>query len=196
MLVRAPAHRFRRRDQHGFARGRQGRKERDRDADRQPHRRFVPRQRDRRGTARRVERVHGAGDQLHGPARQETSESKSQGRARQPEQRRLRQEQREHRGSRSADRAQDADLRTAPHHAYGDRVVDQERADYQGNVAQHAQVPPEGAHHALILLAARAGLSDEIRTRQHGADLPLDPVEIFAGADGDVDAVELAVAPE
>ena len=77
-------------------------------------------------------------------------------RARDAEQQRFGQEQSEDRAARRAQRAQDADLRAPPHHAHRDRVVDQERAHHQRNVAQHAQIPAEGAQHALVLFAARA----------------------------------------
>ena len=114
----------------------------------------------------------------------------------QPEHQRLRQEQPEHRAAGGPDRPQDPDLRAPPHHAHRDRVVDQERAHHQGNVAQHSQVPAEGAQHPLVLVAARAGFAKQVRRRQHRADGLFYFCEILVRPDGHVDAVELAVAAE
>ena len=74
------------------------------------------------------------------------------------------QEEREDGGARGAEGAQDADFGAPPHHADGDGVVDQERADHQRDVAEDAQIPAEGAQHALVLVAARARLFEQVAT--------------------------------
>ncbi len=99
-----------------------------------------------------------------------------------PKQQRFGEEHAKDRAAARAQRPQDADLRAPPHHADRDGVVDEKRAHHQRNVAQHAQVPAEGAQHALVLVAARAGLLHEITRRENRADGRFGAREIFGRA--------------
>src|SRR5581483_3746597 len=88
------------------------------------------------------------------------------------------------------------DLAAPPHDAHGDRVVDQERADDQRNIAEHAKVPTERAQHALVFVAARAGLFDQISRGQKLAYGPLYAREVFGRRERDVDAVQFSEAAQ
>src|SRR5260221_129362 len=101
-----------------------------------------------------------------------------------------------HGGPAGTQRAQDADLRPPPYHAHRNRVVDEEGADHQRDVAQHTQIPAKGAQHTLVLFSAHARLVERIRRREHGADFAFETGEVLARRDEDIDAVQFAVGAE
>jgi len=112
------------------------------------------------------------------------------------EQQGFREKEQKNREARGAQRAQDSDFTAPAHHADRDGVVDQERAYNQRNIAQHPQVPVEGAQHVLVLFAARAGPFDQVRGRKQGADGGFDARQVLTGVERNIDAVEFAVAVE
>src|SRR5262249_2885442 len=89
-----------------------------------------------------------------------------------------------------------ADLRPPPNDTYRNRVVDEKRADYQRDIAQHAQIPAESPQHALVLFSTHAGFFQRIRGWEHGTNFGFDPAEVFARRDENVDAVQLPIGAE
>ena len=86
----------------------------------------------------------------------------------------------QHAARTGAEGAQNADFGAPPHHAHGDRVVDQERADQQRDVTQDAQIPAKSPQHAAVLFAARAGRLDVPGGGNGGLDQALDVCGVFA----------------
>ena len=118
---------------------------------------------------------------MYRTAGQQAAKEHAQSRARDSEERGFRQKQCKHGGARGADGAEDTDFRAAADHAHGNRVVDEEGSHHQRNVAEDAQVPAEGAEHALVLRAAGAGFFDQVRRRQRLPDGGFDAGKVFRG---------------
>ncbi|MBP1634524.1 MAG: hypothetical protein H6Q10_1098, partial [Acidobacteria bacterium] len=165
-LAFAPRHRDARRDGGRLPRGRDRRRERDGQAGAQREQHDGDRQPDLARRAADVERLDRRGHQRDGARRHDPPQRDAEQPAGKAEERRLEQEGQQHHPARGAEGAGDPDLRPAPDDRDRYRVVDQERADDEGDVAQDAQVPPEGREHRAVLLGAGAAGPDLDPARQ------------------------------
>ena len=143
-----------------------------------------------------VERVDRFAHRADRALRQHPAQRHAHHRARHTEQQSLRQKDRQHGNAAGADSPQNADFGAPPHHADRNRVVDQEGSHQQRDVAEGAQIQPEGAQHGLVFLAAGARLFDQISRRQGGAKHALHTAAVLSVRHRDIDAVQLAVAIE
>ena len=116
----------------------------------------VPGQRDRRGRAGDIQRLHRRGHQPHRAHGHQASERHAGNAPGQAQAGGFQQKGRQHATTRRAERAQDSDLLPPPHHRNRNRVVDQKRADHQRDVAQHPQIPSERGEHAAVLVRTGA----------------------------------------
>ena len=148
------------------------------------------------GGARNIQRCDGGGHQANRSHCHQAAERHARDAAGQAKARGFQKKGPQHAGAGGAERAQDADLLAAAHHRDRNRVVDQERTDDQGDVAQDPQIPAERGEHAAVLFGAGPLRREHDACRQGGAE---DRFPLIDGAPGrhvDQNAVERCAAAE
>ena len=140
--------------------------------------------------------VDGLRHQLHGAAAQQHTQRQPQQRAYQAEHARLEQDEREDLAAGHAQRAQAAQHRPPLDDAKGDGVVDEEHAHHQRQQTERCEVEAKGARHLVDSAGACRGLAQQRARRQRGADCIQLRRARSDGRHNQVNAVELAHAPQ
>src|SRR5262249_11474893 len=145
------------------------------------------------GTAAGVKRGNGLRDKSDGRLGHEASEDEAESGSGESQEYSFAEEQEKNGAARRAQRAQDTDFHAATDDADGDGVVDEERSDDERDIAEDPQVPAEGAQHAAVFFAARAGFIQLVPWRKGGADLAFSGVEVLFRVDEDGDLVQPSI---
>ncbi len=196
MVARFTPHRLSRCDSGGFARRNQRGDDRNRGASANRRYRRYPRNCHRCRRAGDENRVHSIGNHTDHGARQHASQRDSDEGSDHAEHCGFAQENREDAARAYAERAQNAYLRSSPHHAHRDRVVNEECAHQQRNITQYLQIPAERPQHALVLFAASARRCYVIGERHRLANHFLHARRIFSWVNRHFDAVDPAIGIE